>query len=143
MPVARCRGRTARGDRRGGRILVCTPECAGTLPGSFKNLLDRTVGGTEICDKPTAWINAAAPGRGEGAEAALRAVPDHTDADIVESACARIPVDRRTVGEDGLVTDPEARRRLGETLGLPAASGERATVSGRHTEEGITPCRMC
>ncbi|WP_267133450.1 hypothetical protein [Streptomyces sp. RB17] len=41
------------------------------MPGSFKNLLDRTVGGTEICDQPTAWINGAAPGRGRGTEATL------------------------------------------------------------------------
>jgi NAD(P)H-dependent FMN reductase len=29
-------------------VLFCTPEYAGTLPGSFKNLLDWTVGGGEI-----------------------------------------------------------------------------------------------
>lgn len=67
-------------------VLVCTPEYAGTLPGAFKNLLDWTVGGTEICDKPTAWVNAAAPGRGQGAEATLRTVLGYTGADIVELA---------------------------------------------------------
>src|SRR5437879_6500078 len=68
-------------------ILICTPEYAGTLPGSFKNLLDWTVGGTEICDKPVAWVNAAAPRRGGGAEATMRTVLGYTGADIVESAC--------------------------------------------------------
>ncbi|MGW2723359.1 NADPH-dependent FMN reductase [Streptomyces sp. NPDC001492] len=43
-------------------VLVCTPEYAGTLPGAFKNLLDWTVGGTEICDKPVA--SAPRPRRG-------------------------------------------------------------------------------
>jgi len=57
---------------RAAGVLICTPEYAGTLPGSFKNLLDGTVGGTEISDKPVAWVNAAAPGRGGGAEATLR-----------------------------------------------------------------------
>ncbi|MEY9855173.1 NAD(P)H-dependent FMN reductase [Catenulispora sp. GAS73] len=71
-------------------VLVCTPEYAGTLPGSFKNLLDWTVGGTEICDKPTGWINAANPGRGEGAVATLRLVLEYTGAAIVEDACVRI-----------------------------------------------------
>lgn len=42
-------------------VLICTPEYAGTLPGAFKNLLDWTIGGTEICDKPVAWVNAASP----------------------------------------------------------------------------------
>jgi chromate reductase, NAD(P)H dehydrogenase (quinone) len=49
-------------------VLFCTPEYAGTLPGSFKNLLDWTVGGGQLYGKPTAWINVAAPGRGDGAQ---------------------------------------------------------------------------
>ncbi|MFD3588869.1 NADPH-dependent FMN reductase [Streptomyces sp. NPDC058683] len=110
-------------------ILICTPEYAGTLPGSFKNLLDWTVGGTEICDKPVAWVNAAAPGRGQGAEATLRAVLGYTGADIVESACVKAPVDRRTVGADGLIDDAEVRRQLGDALNLLAATGEQAPVA--------------
>lgn len=54
--------------------MIIEVRCSATLPGSFKNLLDWTVGGTEICDKPVACINSAAPGRGQGAEATLRAV---------------------------------------------------------------------
>lgn len=114
-------------------ILICTPEYAGTLPGSFKNLLDWTVGGTEICDKPVAWINAAAPGRGQGAEATLRTVLGYTGAHIVESACVKIPVGRATTGRDGLIDDPEIRRQLGNVLGILAAtaSGDRTAAPGR------------
>ncbi|MFI8422202.1 NADPH-dependent FMN reductase [Streptomyces sp. NPDC085479] len=101
-------------------VLICTPEYAGTLPGSFKNLLDWTVGGTEICDKPVAWVNAAAPGRGQGAEATLRLVLGYTGAAIVEPACARIPVASHTVGPDGLLTDPKVREQIGEVLALLA-----------------------
>jgi NAD(P)H-dependent FMN reductase len=46
-------------------VLLSTPEYAGALPGSFKNLLEWTVGGDEIYRLPVAWVNAAAPGRGE------------------------------------------------------------------------------
>lgn len=99
-------------------VLICTPEYAGTLPGSFKNLLDWTVGGTEICDKPVAWVNAAGPGRGQGAEATLRTVLGYTGADIVESACVRIPVDRNTVGGDGTITDERVREQLRSALAL-------------------------
>ncbi|MFJ9871309.1 NADPH-dependent FMN reductase [Streptomyces sp. NPDC101165] len=120
LPVPVAELRTAI-DRAAG-ILVCTPEYAGTLPGSFKNLLDWTVGGTEISDKPVAWVNAAAPGRGQGAEATLRAVLGYTGAGIVESACVKIPVDRGMVGDDGQITDPEVRRQLVEVLGLLATS---------------------
>lgn len=109
-------------DRAAG-ILICTPEYAGTLPGSFKNLLDWTVGGTEIGDKPVAWVNAAAPGRGSGAEATLRGVLGYTGAAIVEAACVRIPVDRGMIGADGLIADAGVRRRLAEVIGLLAASG--------------------
>lgn len=105
-------------------VLICTPEYAGTLPGSFKNLLDWTVGGTEICDKPVAWVNAAAPGRGEGAEATLRTVLGYTGADIRDEACVRIPVDRRTVADDGTITDEAVRTRLARILTLLADAGQ-------------------
>ncbi|MEU2352446.1 NADPH-dependent FMN reductase [Streptomyces misionensis] len=108
---------------RAAGMLICTPEYAGTLPGSFKNLLDWTVGGTEIGDKPVGWVNAAAPGRGEGAEATLRSVLGYTGARVVDAACARVPVERGMVGEDGLVADPRTRRRLGEVLARLAAVG--------------------
>ncbi|WP_327251540.1 NADPH-dependent FMN reductase [Streptomyces sp. NBC_01244] len=104
-------------------VLICTPEYAGTLPGSFKNLLDWTVGGTEICDKPVAWVNAAAPGRGQGAEATLRTVLGYTGADIRDAACVRIPVDRGSVGADGTIVDEAVRARLGEVLTLLASEG--------------------
>ncbi|MFE0176640.1 NADPH-dependent FMN reductase [Streptomyces sp. NPDC059002] len=99
-------------------ILVCTPEYAGTLPGSFKNLLDWTVGGTEIGDKPVAWVNAAAPGRGEGATATLRGVLGYTGAAVVEEACVRVQVDRGTLAEDGTLGDPAVRGQLADALGL-------------------------
>jgi NAD(P)H-dependent FMN reductase len=97
-------------------VLICAPEYAGTLPGTFKNLLDWTVGGMEICGKPVAWMNVAAPGRGGGADATLRTVLTYTGADIVESACVRIPVERRMIGDDGMITDSDVRGQLGEVL---------------------------
>ena len=87
-------------------VLFCTPEYAGTLPGSFKNLLDWTVGGGQLYGKPVAWINVAAPGRGDGAQDALASVLGYVGADIVEPACRRIPVDRAAVSQDGTISDP-------------------------------------
>ncbi|MGW6057977.1 NADPH-dependent FMN reductase [Streptomyces sp. NPDC055189] len=97
-------------------ILICTPEYAGTLPGSFKNLLDWTVGGTEISDKPVAWVNAAAPGRGEGAAATLRTVLGYTGAAIRDEACVRIPVTPATPTKSGIITDTTARTQLEQAL---------------------------
>ena len=97
-------------------VLICTPEYAGTLPGSFKNLLDWTIGGTETGGKPMAWINSAAPGRGLGAEATLRAVLEYAGADIVDTACAKVPVHREMIGDDGSIADQQVRAQLSEVV---------------------------
>jgi chromate reductase, NAD(P)H dehydrogenase (quinone) len=97
-------------------VIFCTPEYAGTLPGSFKNLLDWTVGGGEIYGKPAAWINVAAPGRGDGADAALRVVLGYVGATVLESSGLRVPVSHDSVGPDGLIGDPATRAALGEAL---------------------------
>jgi chromate reductase len=73
-------------------VLFGIPEYAGSLPGSFKNLLDWTVGGSEIYGKPVAWINASSranPDAGSGAHVALRTALGYTGANIVEHACRR------------------------------------------------------
>jgi NAD(P)H-dependent FMN reductase len=95
-------------------VLVCTPEYAGTLPGSFKNLLDWTVGGGEMYHKPAAWLNVAAPGRGAGAAATLASVLSYVSATVVESACRDIPVPRDAVTADGRVSDPRFTTTIAE-----------------------------
>lgn len=108
--AAELRNRIAAADL----VLFCTPEYAGNLPGSFKNLLDWTVGGGEIYEKPVAWINVAPAGRGDGAEAALASVLGYVGASVVEPACRHLPVDRTAIGPDGLVRDPQFRAGIAE-----------------------------
>ncbi|MGH4015240.1 MAG: NADPH-dependent FMN reductase [Pseudonocardiaceae bacterium] len=80
-------------------LLFCTPEYAGALPGSFKNLLDWTVGGSEIYGKPVCWINAssvAAPTGGADAHASLAKVLGYvvpTSSGLMSSAERREPSD--------------------------------------------------
>ncbi|MGD9528016.1 MAG: NADPH-dependent FMN reductase [Pseudonocardia sp.] len=107
-------------------VLLCTPEYAGTLPGSLKNVLDWLVGTGELYGKPVAWTNVAAPGRGTGAEATLAAVLGYVGAVIVEGACRRIPVDRATVGPDGLVADERVRAALAAQLAALAEGSPRS-----------------
>jgi chromate reductase len=106
-------------------VLFSTPEYAGALPGSFKNLLDWTVGGGETYGMPVAWVNTAgpaAPSGGENAEASLRKVLGYTGSEPVAAAIARIPVPRDAVGADGLVAAAEIRDPLAATLRALAAA---------------------
>jgi chromate reductase, NAD(P)H dehydrogenase (quinone) len=101
-------------------VVFCTPEYAGTLPGSFKNAIDWLVGSGELYRTPVAWINVGHPGRGAGAEATLATVLGYVDADVIEHACVRIPVGREVVGPDGTVDDPDVRARLAAQLAAVA-----------------------
>lgn len=109
---------------RADAVLFSTPEYAGALPGSFKNLLDWAVGGGELSGRPVAWINAsgpAAPTGAAGAHDSLRVVVGYTGAVIVEDACVRLPVLRQSLGPDGLIADPALREGLASVLGVLAA----------------------
>jgi NAD(P)H-dependent FMN reductase len=100
-------------------LLLSTPEYAGALPGSFKNLLEWTVGDASTYRKPIAWVNtsgAAAPTGAADAHDSLRKVLGYVHAEIVEDACARIPVPRAAVGEDGRIADAEIRGRVADVL---------------------------
>ncbi len=82
--VAQLRSRIRAADA----VLFSTPEYAGALPGSFKNLLDWTVGGGETYGKPVAWVN----------------------------ACVQISVSRDAVGTDGLIAEPTIREGAKDVL---------------------------
>lgn len=100
--------------RDAGIVLFCTPEYAGTLPGSFKNLLDWIVGGTEMTDKPVAWINVAAPGRGHGAASTLETVLGYVGARLLRSACIAVPVGRDAVDGNGEIRNEHVAQSLAQ-----------------------------
>jgi NAD(P)H-dependent FMN reductase len=104
-------------------VLFCTPEYAGTLPGSMKNLLDWTVGGTEMTDKPVAWVNAAADSRrGGGAHTTLATVLGYVQARLVSDACVDVPVSRDAIGAEGLIEDETTRAAIHAALTALAAA---------------------
>jgi NAD(P)H-dependent FMN reductase len=112
-PVVALRSAIAAADA----VLFCTPEYAGTLPGTLKNLLDWTVGGTELSDKPVAWVNVAGdPQRGQGAHDALATVLGYVQARIVSTACRSVPIGRELVDADGVVADASIRTQIGAVL---------------------------
>jgi len=124
--VAEMRAAVAAADA----ILICTPEYAGALPAAMKNVLEWTVGDAGTYRKPVAWINAAGQASPTGAADAhesLRKVLGYVGADIVEQACARIPVARGDVGVAGTVTAEGARYEIEHAVSVlvDAARGRR------------------
>jgi NAD(P)H-dependent FMN reductase len=97
-------------------VLFCTPEYAGALPGSFKNLLDWTVGGPEMYGKPVAWINVAAEGRGVNAEASLRIVLGYVGARIVEQAVTHVTVARADIDAAGDLAPGDVRDQIEQVV---------------------------
>ncbi len=114
--------------RRADALLLSTPEYAGALPGSFKNLLDWTVGDDQkgsIYEKPVAWINVSP----RGAHDSLRTVLGYTKATVVEAACAAIPVPGAMVDEEGLISDPLVLDHLARALNTLADHAARPAAS--------------
>jgi NAD(P)H-dependent FMN reductase len=90
-------------------ILFSSPEYAGDMPGSLKNMLDWTVGGVETSNKPAAWINISTTGGATKTHEALTTVLTYTGAKMIDAACIRIPVHRDAIGANGLIDDPAAK----------------------------------
>src|SRR3954447_9494826 len=103
-------------------VVFSTPEYAGGLPGSLKNLLDWTVGGGQLYGKPVAWLDVANPGRGDGARTQLRTVLGYVGASIVEAACVHVPLDSSRTEPDVAPTE-ESQLRATQTA-LVAATQE-------------------
>lgn len=104
-------------------IVFSTPEYAGALPGSFKNLLDWCIGDDQaesLYEKPVAWINAS-PRGAVNAHDSLRKVLGYASAMIVEAACADIPVTAAMIGDDGLIADPSTRDHIADVVATLAA----------------------
>lgn len=112
-------------------IIFSTPEYAGALPGSLKNLLDWTIGDDQagsIYEKPVGWVNVSSRGA-EGAHRELRTVLTYAHAQIVESACIHLPVTPTMVGDDGMIHDDTARAALMAAL-ADLASPTTSTLAG-------------
>lgn len=118
--------------READALLFSTPEYAGGLPGSFKNLLDWTVGDEQagsVYRKPAAWINASPLGA-PNAHESLRRVLGYVKADIIEAACVHIPVTEALITDDGLLSDLTFRRQISDSLTELAARAMGPGIEG-------------
>ena len=113
--VAKLRDELASADA----VLFSTPEYAGALPGSFKNLLDWAVGCPAMYGKPVAWVNVssiASPTGAADAHQSLRKVLGYLNARIVEEACVRVPLSHGDVDSSGELKEAGNRARLAGVL---------------------------
>jgi NAD(P)H-dependent FMN reductase len=111
---------------RADAVVFSTPEYAGALPGSLKNLLDWTIGDDRkgsIYGKPVSWLNASSRGA-DSAHTELRTVLGYAHARIIEAACRRVPITAAMIGADELVEDDASRKTVAEAMAaLNSASG--------------------
>lgn len=89
---------------RAGGLLICCPEYARGIPGSFKNVLDWLVGDPDFHAKPVALFNASP--RASAAQAALRLVLTTMSARIVEEASITMDLMTRKMSPEAIATDP-------------------------------------
>ena len=118
-PVADLRSRIRTADA----VVLSTPEYAGALPGSFKNLLDWTIGDDHpgsIYQKPVAWVNVSAYGA-INAHESLRKVLRYANAEVIEEACTEVSVTHSMVDGDGVIADEYVRSHLAALLETLAA----------------------
>ncbi|MFF5081301.1 NADPH-dependent FMN reductase [Actinoplanes sp. NPDC000266] len=97
-------------------VLFSTPEYAGSIPGSLKNLLDWLVDENLLDGKPAAWLSVAHAGEDDLARATLEAVLTHANAKILRAACIRIPLAPEAVDRYGFVADPLLHQALRDAL---------------------------
>jgi NAD(P)H-dependent FMN reductase len=123
-------------------ILFSTPEYAGSLPGSLKNLLDWLVAGGDLAGKPVAWLSVAAPGQDDGAVTTLETVVGHANARLLRSACIRIPLGPEVIDAQGFVTDPRlhvALTDMGQALARSLAAPDARKAPSWQAYSSVFP----
>ena len=102
-------------------LLICTPEYAGALPGSFKNLLDWTVGGMAIqanrllgstCQRrqPVPSVRTSHCGSCSTTSTPISST----------TPAGTFPVAGAAVGQDGIIVDDGLRRQIADVLDVLA-----------------------
>ena len=118
---------------RADALVICTPEYAGALPGSLKNLLEWLIGDGDahsIYRKPVAWINASPRGATD-AQDALRKVLGYAHATLLDEVSAEVPVSAPLIGADGEIHDEPVRGQIRDMM----ARLRDALVAGRRKDD--------
>jgi NAD(P)H-dependent FMN reductase len=122
--VSALRGLLASADA----VLVCCPEYAHGVPGSFKNALDWIVSSGELTDKPVALVMASASGA-EQARAALVPTLKVIGANLVfECSLVLAPA---YFAEDGTISDRRTAEIVREAVAALRQEAERVKRGSR------------
>ncbi|GEM47019.1 NADPH-dependent FMN reductase [Deinococcus cellulosilyticus] len=104
-------------------VVLCTPEYAAGVPGSFKNALDWLVGSGDLADRPVAAISASPyPTAGEHAHTSLMLTLGMLGARVPEGAQLKIGLINRKISPQGEIIDPELKEALKKVLFVLAES---------------------
>jgi NAD(P)H-dependent FMN reductase len=115
-PVHALRAAIGRADG----LLISSPEYAHGVPGSLKNALDWLVSSPVMLYKPVGLLNASP--HATIAHAALAETLRTMSAELVEAACAVVPLAGRGLDAAGIAHDPELRAQLRRVLEALAAA---------------------
>ncbi|HUR12147.1 MAG TPA: NADPH-dependent FMN reductase [Flavitalea sp.] len=91
-------------------ILICSPEYAFGVPGSFKNALDWTVSSGSLSEKPAALITASTGG--EKAHAAMLNILTALNAKLIQETTLLISFIRSKLNSNGEITDEKTDQQL-------------------------------
>lgn len=91
-------------------ILICSPEYAFGVPGSFKNALDWTVSSGSLSEKPAALITASTGG--EKAHAAMLNILTALNAKLIQETTLLISFIRAKLNSNGEITDEKTDQQL-------------------------------
>jgi chromate reductase len=109
-------------------LVFSTPEYAGGLPGTLKNLLDWTIGDDQpgsIYHQPIGWINAS-PRAAAGAYGQLRTVLGYAHARIIDDACVHVAITTAMIGPEGRVDDKTSRAALFPVVDVLTRAADRS-----------------
>jgi chromate reductase len=95
-------------------LLLCTPEYAHGLPGSFKNALDWLVSFEGFLNKPVALINPKA--EDSHAQASLREILKTMNARLLPNARVALPLTSNQHDAASLLANPDIRGHLQRCL---------------------------
>jgi len=104
-------------------LLICCPEYAHGVPGSFKNALDWLVGGSEMPGMPVALVNASP--RSVHVQASLVEILRTMSAQVVPGSPFPIALSGRGLDEDRMVAEPDVHSILEAVFASLSAGSDR------------------